>query len=155
MHQGQWLHEGGEWYYFDGSGAMATGWRQVGGKWYFLQESGAMAHDGLTEGQYWVGADGAWDESGASDLGLGMAELTTTDLLDPAATSAAFTVTSDEAHPFAERIGAETVAPVGDMQNFRVTGVERLGTHAVRVSVEGELVDRGELQGPSAWRACP
>ena len=110
-----------------------------------------MAHDGLTEGQYWVGPDGAWDESGASDLGLGMAELTTADLLDPAATSAAFTITSDEAHPFAERIGAETVAPVGDMQNFRVTGVERLGTHAVRVSVEGELVDRGELQGSGIY----
>ena len=151
MHQGQWLHEGGEWYYFDGSGAMATGWRQVGGKWYFLQESGAMAHDGYTEDGYYVGPDGAWDESGASDLGLGMAELTTADLLDPAATSAAFTITSDEAHPFAERIGAETVAPVGDMQNFRVTGVERLGTHAVRVSVEGELVDRGELQGAGIY----
>ena len=151
MHQGQWLHEGGEWYYFDGSGAMATGWRQVGGKWYFLQESGAMAHDGYTEDGYYVGPDGAGDESGASDLGLGMAELTTADLLDPAATSAAFTITSDEAHPFAERIGAETVAPVGDMQNFRVTGVERLGTHAVRVSVEGELVDRGELQGAGIY----
>ena len=38
-----WIQVSGKWYYFDGSGAMVTGWRSVGGSWYYFRNSGAMA----------------------------------------------------------------------------------------------------------------
>lgn len=37
-----WYYDNGTWYYFDPSGAMATGWRYVDGYWYYLSASGAM-----------------------------------------------------------------------------------------------------------------
>lgn len=49
MASNSWANVGGVWYWFDDSGAMATGWRQVGGAWYYFSGSGAMAHDA------WVG----------------------------------------------------------------------------------------------------
>ena len=70
------LTVGGVWYWFDDSGAMATGWRQVGGAWYYFSGSGAMAHDAWVGdyylqssgamatnawvGSYYVGEDGKW-----------------------------------------------------------------------------------------------
>lgn len=36
-----------EWFYFNSSGAMVTGWLKDGGKWYYLNES--MARDGYLD----------------------------------------------------------------------------------------------------------
>lgn len=48
-----WYYDNGTWYYFDLSGAMATGWRYIDGYWYYLSASGAMVKgeqkiDGIT-----------------------------------------------------------------------------------------------------------
>lgn len=76
MASSSWADVGGVWYWFDDSGAMATGWRQVGGAWYYFSGSGAMAHDAWVGdyylqssgamatnawvGSYYVGEDGKW-----------------------------------------------------------------------------------------------
>lgn len=53
MHIG-WLKDDlDRWYYFDGSGAMRTGWVMVVGKWYHFDSNGYMA-----EG--WLPQNGAW-----------------------------------------------------------------------------------------------
>ena len=55
-----WHKVGGDWYYFDGSGAMQTGWKQVGGKWYYLDKSGALLTNTTTPDGYTVNANGEW-----------------------------------------------------------------------------------------------
>ena len=42
-----WQISGGRWYYMDGSGKMLTGWQQLKGKWYFLNTSGAVSYTHL------------------------------------------------------------------------------------------------------------
>ena len=41
------------WFWFDGNGRMATGWRSVNGKWYYLNENGDMAAG-------WIFVNGRW-----------------------------------------------------------------------------------------------
>ena len=53
----QWIN--GSWYLLSSSGAMLTGWQRVGGVWYYLYSSGAMATSQWI-GSWWVGADGKW-----------------------------------------------------------------------------------------------
>ena len=36
-----WQRLGGEWYYFDRSGAMKTGWQSIDGVRYYFNRSGA------------------------------------------------------------------------------------------------------------------
>lgn len=46
------------WYYFDSTGEMKTGWLQTTpGKWYYLNESGVMVKDTVIDG-YKIGSDG-------------------------------------------------------------------------------------------------
>ena len=35
-------HSDGNWYWFDNSGAMATGWKKIADKWYYFDVEGAM-----------------------------------------------------------------------------------------------------------------
>ena len=35
-------HSDGNWYYFDQSGEMATGWKKIADKWYYFDVEGAM-----------------------------------------------------------------------------------------------------------------
>ncbi|VLM60838.1 autolysin [Streptococcus pneumoniae] len=35
-------HTDGNWYWFDNSGEMATGWKKIADKWYYFNEEGAM-----------------------------------------------------------------------------------------------------------------
>lgn len=69
--QGSWHESDKGWWYGDTSGWYAMdGWMKVDGKWYFFDEFGYMI-TGQYAGKwmedsnqyYWVGADGAWDES--------------------------------------------------------------------------------------------
>lgn len=54
-----WRFINGNWYYFDESGAMQTGWLQSkSGKWYYLNPSGEMARNITVDG-YRLGIDGA------------------------------------------------------------------------------------------------
>lgn len=39
----EWYCVNDQWYYFDGTGHMQTGWRQEGANWYYLYSNGAMA----------------------------------------------------------------------------------------------------------------
>ncbi len=48
-----WAQVGGKWYYFASSGAMVTGWAQVGGKWYYFNTSGAMVTGWQKIGSVW------------------------------------------------------------------------------------------------------
>ena len=49
-----WLEiEHGEWYYFDRTGSMVTGWELVDNTWYYMYDSGVMATG-------WVKVDGSW-----------------------------------------------------------------------------------------------
>ena len=49
-----------QWYYFDLTGTMKTGWFQdTSGKWYYLKESGVMAKDTVIDG-YKIGSDGVY-----------------------------------------------------------------------------------------------
>lgn len=53
-----WTSIGREWYYFDSTGSMKTGWLQdASGKWYYLNESGVMVKDTVING-YKIGSDG-------------------------------------------------------------------------------------------------
>ncbi|AWK50008.1 cell wall-binding protein [Clostridium beijerinckii] len=53
-----WTSIANEWYYFDSTGALKTGWLQdTTGKWYYLNESGVMAKDTMIAG-YKLGSDG-------------------------------------------------------------------------------------------------
>lgn len=56
-----WQQNGGNWYYFDGSGVMSTNWEKVNGAWYYFSTDGAMRTS-------WQKVSGAWyymDNSGA------------------------------------------------------------------------------------------
>ena len=56
-----WQQQGGNWYYFDGSGVMSTNWEKVNGTWYYFNTDGAMRTS-------WQKVSGAWyymDNSGA------------------------------------------------------------------------------------------
>lgn len=49
-----------QWYYFDSTGEMKTGWfKDSSGKWYYLMESGVMAKNTVIDG-YKIGLDGAY-----------------------------------------------------------------------------------------------
>ena len=55
-----WIKEKGQWYYYDGNGALLTGWQQVDGKWYYLSDSGTMQKGWIKSGNKWyyLNADG-------------------------------------------------------------------------------------------------
>ncbi|MCC8024780.1 MAG: N-acetylmuramoyl-L-alanine amidase family protein [Clostridium sp.] len=54
-----WKKISGSWYYFDGNGAMATGWLANGGKWYYMNQDGKMATGwiNLNNGSWFLLAD--------------------------------------------------------------------------------------------------
>ena len=54
-----WEYINGQWYYFDQSGWMVTGWLKLGNTWYYLTGSGAMAAN-TRIGSYYVNGSGAW-----------------------------------------------------------------------------------------------
>ncbi|ABR36853.1 cadherin-like beta sandwich domain-containing protein [Clostridium beijerinckii] len=55
-----WTLIGNDWYYFDVTGAMKTGWiKDSSGKWYYLRESGTMAKNTTIDG-YKLGPDGTY-----------------------------------------------------------------------------------------------
>jgi hypothetical protein len=63
--KGQWVNDGGVWYYIKADGVMATGWVNDNGTWYFLQSSGAMKTG-------WLNDNGTWyflQSSGAMKTG--------------------------------------------------------------------------------------
>ena len=51
--KGQWVNDGGVWYYIKADGTMATGWIQDGSTWYYLQSSGAMKTGWLNDNGTW------------------------------------------------------------------------------------------------------
>ncbi|CUU50730.1 N-acetylmuramoyl-L-alanine amidase family protein [Clostridium beijerinckii] len=51
--KGQWVNDGGVWYYIKADGVMATGWIKDGSTWYFLQSSGAMKTGWLNDNGTW------------------------------------------------------------------------------------------------------
>lgn len=79
---GEWMNVGGQRYWFDSNGYMATGWRtlsdgwyyflqdtgymlknnwmQTNGIWYYLGSNGAMLTNTITPDGYYVDASGAW-----------------------------------------------------------------------------------------------
>ncbi|EKQ50513.1 MULTISPECIES: cell wall-binding protein [unclassified Clostridium] len=54
-----WIQDGGNWYYLNGSGAMKTGWVNDNGTWYFLKSSGAMATGWIQDGSNWYFLNGS------------------------------------------------------------------------------------------------
>ena len=64
-------HEGQnkvDWFYFDASGNMLTGWQFINGKWYYLNPTkdgtlGACQLGGVTPDGWTVKENGEWDES--------------------------------------------------------------------------------------------
>ena len=60
-----WLLISNVWYCFDASGYMRTGWIQAGdGQYYYCDtNSGAMLTNTWTPDNYYVGANGVWDQS--------------------------------------------------------------------------------------------
>ena len=61
-----WQQAGGSWYYLNNSGAMLTGWQKIGDYWYYFRESGLMAADTWID-SYYLTSSGAWDPSVAYD----------------------------------------------------------------------------------------
>jgi lysophospholipase L1-like esterase len=60
-----WVKTNGKWYYFNSSGAMATGWTKVSGTWYCMNSSGVMQTG-------WKNSNGKWyylNSSGAMATG--------------------------------------------------------------------------------------
>ena len=58
-----WLNRGGNWYYLNRSGVMQTGWQYIGGSWYYFYPGGNMASSTtLTLGgtRYTFDASGRW-----------------------------------------------------------------------------------------------
>lgn len=56
-----WKDIGGQWYYFDAEGYMATGWVTIDGSSYYLNPTtGAMYANMRTPDNYWVDANGVW-----------------------------------------------------------------------------------------------
>ena len=70
--KGQWVNDGGAWYYIKADGVMATGWVKDGANWYFLNASGAMKTGWVKDGANWyfLKSSGAmatgWVKDGAS-----------------------------------------------------------------------------------------
>lgn len=57
----EWKQIGGQWYYFDAEGYMATGWITLDGKSYYLDlGTGAMYSNTYTPDHYWVDESGVW-----------------------------------------------------------------------------------------------
>ena len=57
-----WVLDGGTWYYATGSGALASGWLNLNGAWYWLDPSTHAMATGLHEcngSAYWFNASGA------------------------------------------------------------------------------------------------
>ena len=57
-----WVLDGGTWYYATGSGALASGWAYVGSAWYWLDPSTHAMATGLHEcngSLYWLNSSGA------------------------------------------------------------------------------------------------
>ncbi|OOM10454.1 N-acetylmuramoyl-L-alanine amidase family protein [Clostridium saccharobutylicum] len=54
-----WIKDGGNWYYLNGSGSMKTGWLNDNGTWYFLQPSGAMQTGWLNDNGTWYYLNGS------------------------------------------------------------------------------------------------
>ena len=53
-----WFADGGSWYYFESNGKMATGWKLVDGKWYYLESNGKMAANKWVNNVYYVKSNG-------------------------------------------------------------------------------------------------
>lgn len=59
-----WLQINNVWYCFDASGYMRTGWILAGGQYYYCDHNtGAMLTNTWTPDNYYVGANGVWDQS--------------------------------------------------------------------------------------------
>ena len=54
-----WVKVDGTWYYMLDPGVMATGWVKVNGSWYFLKNSGAMATGWLWDNGHWYYLSGS------------------------------------------------------------------------------------------------
>ncbi|MCD7909364.1 MAG: hypothetical protein LUH04_17110 [Clostridium sp.] len=57
---GSWRQDNGQWYYYDTSGNMLTGWILVNGQYYYLYEDGHCAMNEITPDGYRVDESGAW-----------------------------------------------------------------------------------------------
>lgn len=57
---GQFEQINGQWYYFDGSGLMATGWLYLGDDVFYLYPDGHMAANEIVDGVNKVDANGKW-----------------------------------------------------------------------------------------------
>ncbi|MCI1477108.1 MAG: N-acetylmuramoyl-L-alanine amidase family protein [Clostridium beijerinckii] len=57
--KGQWVQDGGVWYYIKADGVMATGWTKDGSTWYYLQSSGAMKTGWLNDNGTWYYLNGS------------------------------------------------------------------------------------------------
>lgn len=58
-----WQYINSNWYYFNKTGYMVTGWVNWNSKWYYCGVNGAMFMNATTPDGYYVGSDGAWNES--------------------------------------------------------------------------------------------
>ena len=67
--KGTWKEENGKHRFLYPNGAFPQmAWRQIDGKWYFFDGAGYMVSECYVRSKtsnlyYWIGADGAWDES--------------------------------------------------------------------------------------------
>ncbi len=57
----RWFFVDGHWYYqgIGATGILVTGWQKIGGEYYYFDESGAMLADTVVDG-YVLAADGRW-----------------------------------------------------------------------------------------------
>lgn len=68
-----WKNIEGEWYYFDQSGYMKTGWIYDGINWYYMWNNGIMAKN-TKVGDYYLGPNGVWDKSASNTVGTTVSE---------------------------------------------------------------------------------
>ena len=62
-----WRQIGGDWYYFQTSGAMiGEGWHAINGNWYYMYANGVMATNTWIGG-YYVDSSGVWTEPGSKN----------------------------------------------------------------------------------------
>ena len=61
--------DNGDWYYYDSSGRMKTGWVQVSGQWYYMNHLGVMQTEWLQDGNKWyfLRGDGSMKTSAWQD----------------------------------------------------------------------------------------
>ena len=50
-------HSDGNWYWFDQSGEMATGWKKIAEKWYYFDVEGAMKTGWVKYKEHWYYLD--------------------------------------------------------------------------------------------------